>query len=833
MSRASFMALNLRRIAWSLIGVLVIFPSIAGAHHVSPHAISPCHNSLPIYSPQLNTILPRGVQRGQEHVLTFSGVRLQETQEVFLYTEGVTVKKIEQIDDKNVKVTVDVAADCRLGEHIAQLRTAFGISEFKTFFVGALPEVTEVEPNSDFANPQVIEHNVTVTGVIDLEDVDYYQISATKGQRISLEIEAIRLGTQLIDPYLAVLNEKQFEIFAEDDTRLLKQDCFISFVAPEDATYTILVRDSAYGGNGNSHYRLHVGHFPRPVIAWPAGGCVGTETNVELLGDPTGPIPQTISLTESGEFREGIFYQDDLGITPSPVAFRVTDLPNEFEVEPNQGFDKATPVPVPCAMNGILQDEKDHDWFCFECQKDQTYDVEVFAQRVGSPVDAVLHIWGTDRKRAEGNDDSRGTDSHIRFTATADGTYFLRVRDLLDRGGEQFIYRVEISQPQPSLTIGIPPAARFSQYRQSIFVPRGNRFATLISAQRTDFEGGLKLLSDNLPPGVQMHAMPMADNLNQMPVVFEAAEDAEIQGQLVDLIASHVEEASPIQGGFYNSAMLVRGPPNNTQYVGCEVDRVPIAVIEPLPFKIEIEQPKVPLVREGNIDIKVNVLRDEGFDGPITLQFPFRSPGVGTHHKVKIPNGESEAIYPLNANGNAQIREWPIVVIASSNINGQAWTSSQLATLEVAERFVTFDIARAACEQGEETQFVCQLNHITPFEGNATAELLGLPPHAEVETLEFDQATEQLVFTVKTTAETPVGKHSGVFCRVHIPIADESVVATAGYSELQIHKPLPKATVKSESEEPKPAEVETTAAEKPLSRLEKLRQSVRNKDGDQ
>ena len=778
-------------------------------------------------SPQLNSIMPRGMQRGQEHVLTFSGARLQEALEVFLYSAGVTVKSIEQVDDNNVKVTVEITADCRLGEHVAQLRTASGISEYRSFFVGALPEIAEVEPNNEFEKPQVIEQNVTVTGIVTQEDVDHYQIKAIKGQRISIEIEGIRLGSQLIDPFVAVLDENRFEVHVQDDTLLLKQDCFISFIPTEDATYTILVRDSSYGGNGNCHYRMHVGPFPRPAIAWPAGAPAGVEAEIQLLGDPAGPITHKF-LVEESPFRDGIFYQDELGITPSPIAFRVSPLNNLFEAEPNTGFDDSTNVVLPAALNGILQEPNDHDWYNFDCKKGQVFDIEVFAQRINSPIDAMINIYGPDKKHIQGNDDSRGADPYYRFTAPADGKFYMRVRDLLERGGGDSVYRVEISPPKASLTVSIPRVARYSQYRQSVFVPKGNRFATLISASRANFGGELKLLQDNLPPGIQMHTMPMAANLNLMPVVFEASADAEISGQLVDLIASHVEDEKNISGGYRNSALLVGGPPNNTQYIGCPVDRLPIAVVNSLPFKIEIVQPKAPLVRDGSINIKVVVHRDEGFTAPITLQFPFRSPGVGTRGTVQIPEGQSEATYPLNANGNAQIRQWPMYILANSNVGGNAWASSQLATLNVAERFVTFEIARASCEPGQETQFVCKLTHITSFEGKATAELIGIPPHTEVAKMEFDKTTEQLVFTVKTKPETPIGKHTGVFCRVTIPFEGDSIVATAGRSELQIDKPLPtKVAVKPVVAPPKPP------AEKPLSRLEKLRQSAREQKGNQ
>ena len=58
---------------------------------------------------------------------------------------------------------------------------------------------------------------MTVQGVVDNEDVDYYAIEAKKGQRITAEVEGMRLGTTLFDPYVAILDAKRFELAASDD----------------------------------------------------------------------------------------------------------------------------------------------------------------------------------------------------------------------------------------------------------------------------------------------------------------------------------------------------------------------------------------------------------------------------------------------------------------------------------------------------------------------------------------------------------------------------------------------------------------------------------------
>ena len=66
--------------------------------------------------------------------------------------------------------------------------------------------------------------NVTVNGVAQNEDVDYFEVNVTEGQRISAEVEAIRLSGPLFDPYVAILDENRFEIATSDDSELLLQD---------------------------------------------------------------------------------------------------------------------------------------------------------------------------------------------------------------------------------------------------------------------------------------------------------------------------------------------------------------------------------------------------------------------------------------------------------------------------------------------------------------------------------------------------------------------------------------------------------------------------------
>ena len=288
-----------------------------------------------------------------------------------------------------------------------------------------------------------------------------------------------------------------------------------------------------------------------------------------------------------------------------------------------------------------------------------------------------------------------------------------------------------------------------------------------------------------------MVAPPMKSNLNLMPVVFEAAEDAELGGALIDFRGGHVDDSKNITGGFFNLADFALGQPNNARYYGCVVDKLPIAVVDKLPFKLEIVQPKVPLVRDGSINLKIVATRDPGFDQQINVQFPFRPPGIGTNYQLAIPKGKTELNYPLNANGGAQLGKWPVYAIGAANVQGLAWASTQMAELEIAEPLVKMSIKRAVCVRGEVGKLVCQLQQLRAFEGEATAEILGLPPHVTTAPQRFTKETKELTFDLTTTDKTPFGKHRSLFCRVTIMQNGEPIVSTAARTELQVTKPKP------------------------------------------
>ncbi len=413
-------------------------------------------------------------------------------------------------------------------------------------------------------------------------------------------------------------------------------------------------------------------------------------------------------------------------------------------------------------------------------------------------------------------------DSYLRVTIPEDDTYVVHVRDHLEQGGPDYAYRVEITPVQPSLTLGLPERSQFNDIVAP--VPSGNRMAFLVSAGRADFGGELTLEFKNLPPGVTVETLNMAANRNDVPVLLSAAPDAAVGGTLVDIVGRPVDENLKIEGHLRQRTSLIRGQ-NNVEMWNQYSDRLAAAVTNEAPYTIEIVEPKVPLVRNGSMGLKIVATRKEGFTAPISVQMLYNPPGVGSSGSISIPEGQTEAVIPLTANSGAEINKWKIVVLGDATVgDGPITVASQMATLDVAEPFLAFEFLAAATEKGKPTDVVVKVTKKTDFEGAAKVELLGLPNEVTTDPLDMTKDTTELVFPVKTTANSPVGKHKTVICRATIVANDEPIVHTLGTGELRIDEPLPpKPDAPAVAAAPEPMPEAAPMPEKRLSLLEKLR----------
>lgn len=774
-------------------------------------------------SPLLEQVLPRGGQRGAEVQLTLRGDRLHDAEELLLYGPGLTAASIAVVDTKTVRVRLAIAPDCALGEHALRVRCRSGLSELRTFWVGALPVVAEVEPNSDVARAQEVALDVTVEGTLGPEDVDAFAFTGRAGQRVTAEVEAMRLGGPVFDPVLSIMDASGAVVAGGDDASLLGQDALASLLLAEDGRYVVTLRDAAYAGGERFRYRLHLGTFPRPTAAFPPGGRPGEELALELLGDVAGVISERRGLPAGDpDGTTALWVEREGAAAPSPLRVRVGDLVGAPEVEPNGDRRRATAVTIPAALHGRLDAAGDVDWFRFAARKGQRLRLRAWARGLGSPVDPVIDLFEAGGKQVGGNDDFQGRpDSELTAAIARDGDYELRVRDFQGRGGPTHVYRIEVAPVTPAVSLDLQTYGRNSQARGSLSVPRGNRMAILVRVAREAVNGPVAVALSGAPAGVASVQTLCVAGFATVPVVVEAAADAplaaalaRLTGRVTDRVTDRVEEQGGVTGELRQTIPLTFGAPNNAVYWTHTVDRLALAVTEAAPFRVRLVEPVGLLTRSGAAQVEVLVERDPGFDRPVFVSLLQDSPGTGSRKAVKVDAGQDRAVIPLTANAQAAPGSWPLVAVAKADHRGELWVSSQLATLQVVAPFVRLALPQAAGARGATTLLAGELSVDRAFTGEATARLVGLPAHCAAPALTLTADAREIRFTVTIGQEAKLGRHRNIFCELVVREGGLPVTHHVGRTELRVDAP--------QVDAPPPPEP-APGAPRPLTRLEQLR----------
>src|SRR5580658_7956769 len=350
----------------------------------------------------IDYVLPRGGARGSTVTAEFHGRSLENPKEILFYGSGITAATFVPFakPGDGFKVKFQIAPNCPLGEHVLRVRTATALSDAVTFWVGPFPQIPESETklgeNDSMARAQPIPMNTTVEGQIlpgpDL-DRDYYRVQAHQGQRISVEVEAARLGTLHNggenDLAVRILDANAKELARDDDSALYVQDPVLSIVAPKDGAYFIAIQQQIFYPPRQAWYRAHIGDFSRPTAIFPAGGQAGTTIEARVLGDPTGERTEQIALpSKPGNF--DYFAGGASEHPPSPNVLRVSPYPNVLSgtgllAGPSaEGASSArtgqearpTLIPsLPAALNGILQKPGQTDTYQFSAKKGQSWNI--------------------------------------------------------------------------------------------------------------------------------------------------------------------------------------------------------------------------------------------------------------------------------------------------------------------------------------------------------------------------------------------------------------------------------------------------------------------------
>jgi hypothetical protein len=216
---------------------------------------------------------------------------------------------------------------------------------------------------------------------------------------------------------------------------------------------------------------------PQPKIyaLFPSGGKAGTVVDVRissgtdldgvqkllfshpgitakpLMEEPSRIYPQGRAI--DGKFKVSVAADVPPGIYEVRAAgyfgvtnarrFTVGSRDEVAEKEPNNDAATAQEPPLGSVVTGTC-DAQNYDFYKIAAKKGQRYLAEIQALRIDSRAQVVLTLIdqnGRELRRIAG---TRSRDPLLDFTAETDGPYFVRVHDLLYRGGDEYHYRLSI-----------------------------------------------------------------------------------------------------------------------------------------------------------------------------------------------------------------------------------------------------------------------------------------------------------------------------------------------------------------------------------------------------
>ena len=631
----------------------LLIPLLGSAEMVAmsaPPVVKPLEAPLPL----LTSVFPAGGRRGATLPVTVTGTDLGgdvAATSVWISGKGITGRVLAFKDPTHATVELTLAPDAEPTERELRLITAGGVSSRARFFVGDIPEINEVEPNSDKSQPQQLPAlPVLVNGQITDSDRDYFRFHARAGQKLVLSILARAIEPFIanavpgwFDACLTLYDAKGEQVAYADDFRT-RPDPVMLFSVPQDGDYTVEVRDIIYRGRPDFVYRLSIGELPYVTDIFPLGGQAGTTAHLQLHGYNLARNSVTVDLPKDAQ-----------KMTLEGLPFLVDSKCDEPEHEPNDTPATAQKITSPAVINGRVDNPGDVDYYQFTVQKGERMVMDVMARRLGSPLDSILTLFDAKENQLAENDDwtdltespaTHHADSHLLYTFAAAGTYTLRLRDIQGNGGEEYAYRLSVGPPQPDFVLRIvPDNPRLGQ---------GDTAAITVTAIRKDgFDGEIHLGVEGLPAGFSASEAIIQTGQDEGRLTITAPPDAPlgtvepaVSGWAAagkDTIRHRAQTAEQMQQAFAYTHFMPTA-------------RLALSVLKPAAYTLKSDVPagKVLEIRQDTeVPVVIKVSRMPEAKGAVNLSAGRVAAGISMK-SIFLPTDKDEATVSISVGSDAK-----------------------------------------------------------------------------------------------------------------------------------------------------------------------------------
>jgi hypothetical protein len=444
--------------------------------------------ALAAAEPEIRNLDVRGLQIGATTTLVVDGDNLGTAPRLLLpFAAKQTLKPGATAN----RATFDVALDGipQPGYYYLRIVTDGGVS---------LPVVIAVDrlPQRPLAVGRIFNPSLALHGTVTGSTIVSTTFTGKARQKLLIEVEAQRLGSRL-RPIVHLYNAKRRQLAWAWTRPALSGDTRLEATLPEDGTYTVSVHDAEYAGAAPGFFRLKIGQWSFVDQVFPP--VIGKDhKTVDLLGSTS---PVRLDLPASRDVRVLPLAWPKEGTWSGPRPFVRVSSHAEMVAVPGG---KVQPLPAgPVGVSGRLLKPHDEDRYRIPVKPGSRIRLEVFAERLGSPLDTALVVrneMGGELARAE---DSPGTlDPVLEYTVPAKVTSIVvGVVDSQGQGGPRGVYRLTVSGGEPSTARA---DFRLLTPAQRIVLPVAGRSVIPVLIDRRGYQGSVELSAQGLPAGTKL-----------------------------------------------------------------------------------------------------------------------------------------------------------------------------------------------------------------------------------------------------------------------------------------------------------------------------------------
>jgi hypothetical protein len=311
---------------WGLCGTLAIAVPARGQQN------RPVNRTNPGTEPFLANITPPAVSPGKTAEWTVTGRNLKKVERLLISGAGVEMVSLKAESETNARVVVRADDKAEPGYREVRAVGPHGLSNLALVRIDRLEQVKESEPNDDPARANPVTVGSAVVGVLKPQDLDHYRIEGKAGRRLTMEVEAQRLGTPIV-PVLTIMTPSGAALAQARESRGTDHDCRLTYTFPADGTYILQVRDNIFAGGDAATYRLRLEEGAYATALFPLGGPKGQSTRVVASGgNLSHPLVKTITLPDTpGALIELGSFDGPGGPVLAPGMLFVGDGPDNIE----------------------------------------------------------------------------------------------------------------------------------------------------------------------------------------------------------------------------------------------------------------------------------------------------------------------------------------------------------------------------------------------------------------------------------------------------------------------------------------------------------------------